>query len=75
MEAEVPYAEIQKAFNRYIRCDWGDLCEEDKQMNEQAIISGKERILAKYTSKAGKEFYIITEWDRSVTTALLVEEY
>lgn len=54
---------------------WGNLCEEDKQANEDALIDG-DRILSSYTS--GKEkikFWIITEWDRSVTTVLLPEEY
>ena len=54
--------------------DWGDLCEEDKQANEEALAEGF-RILSCYQVGDGKRIYIITEADRSVTTVLLPEEY
>ena len=64
---------VLDAFERYQRCDWGDLCEDDKAQNENALIDG-ERIFAVYN--IGKEkVYIITEHDRSVTTILFPEEY
>ena len=64
---------VLDAFERYQRCDWGDLCEEDKAENEHALNEG-ERIFAVYN--IGKEkVYIITEHDRSVTTILFPEEY
>lgn len=54
------------------RCgDWGDLCEEDKQTNDYAVEHG-ERILSAY-ELFGTKIWIITEWDRSVTTILLPE--
>ena len=63
---------VLDAFERYQRCDWGDLCEDDKAQNENALIDG-ERIFAVYN--IGKEkVYIITEHDRSVTTILFPEE-
>ena len=65
--------EIQKAFTKYISGDWGDTCEEDKQLNEQAILDN-ERILAKYCTSKG-DVFIITEWDRSYTTILFANEY
>ena len=64
---------VLDAFERYQRCDWGDLCDEDKAENEQAQKDG-ERIFALYNIGNAK-IYIITEWDRSVTTILLPEEY
>ena len=64
---------VLDAFERYQRCDWGDLCDEDKAENKQALIEG-ERIFAVYNIGTEK-IYIITEWDRSVTTILLPEEY
>ena len=64
---------VLDAFERYQRCDWGDLCDEDKALNEQAQKYG-ERIFALYNIGNDK-IYIITEWDRSVTTILLPEEY
>ena len=65
--------QIMRAVARYTSKDWGDLCDEDKQANESAIIQG-DRILAKYDTCEGN-IYIITEADRSITTVLFVEEY
>lgn len=65
--------EVAAAFNRYQRKDWGELCQEDRELNDQAI-ENNDRILAAY--KAGKEtIWIITEWDRSATTILFPDEY
>ena len=66
-------------FNRYVNGDWGDMCEEDKAMNDSAIING-DRILASYNipEELGlydEKIWIITEWDRSVTTILFPDEY
>ncbi len=59
---------------RHYRGDYGELCEEDKQANEFAIVNG-ERILSVYTLADGQRLYIVTERDRSVTTILAVDEY
>ena len=61
------------SMERYRSCDWGDLCEEDKTENEQALKEG-ERIFALYNI-GNEKIYIITEWDRSATTILFPEEY
>lgn len=66
--------EILKAFLRYKKCDWGEMCQEDKDMNNEAIRNGNDRILAAYETSKGK-IYIITEWDRSITTILFAHEY
>ncbi len=65
--------ELVNYLNRYLNEDWGDLCDSDKQMNEDAI-KNNERILASYTTTGGN-IYIITERDRSYTTILLRNEY
>lgn len=68
---------IQACLQRYFRCDWGDLCEEDKTMNDESISGeGEEagRVLARYNNPKG-DIYIITEWDRSVTTILHLQKY
>ena len=66
--------EILRCVGRYIDEDWGDMCKEDMELNDSAVKNGDDRILAKYkTSKGG--IYIITEWDRSVTTILFTHEY
>ena len=65
--------ELVNYLNRYLNEDWGDLCDDDKQMNEDAI-RNNERLLASYVTSGGK-IYIITERDRSYTTILLRSEY
>ena len=58
---------------RHLNQDWGDVCEEDKQSNNQALINCG-RLLSSY--KLGDEtIWIITEADRSATTILLPSEY
>ncbi len=66
--------EIIPALLRHLRGDWGDLDAEDKEANDQSLIDGS-RLLSAYHSAAGIKFWIITEWDRSVTTVLLPSEY
>ncbi len=66
---------VQMSLGRYVQCDWGDTCEEDKQTNEDSLRDG-ERLLAVYTyRKTGETIWIITEWDRSVTTILFPSDY
>lgn len=66
--------DVLQALYRHSRGDWGDLCDEDKQTNEQALKNGG-RLFSKYHDRARTAFYVITEWDRSVTTILLPEDY
>lgn len=54
--------------------DWGDLSADDKKENDRAVIHG-DRILSAYHTNEGEKIWIVTEWDRSVTTLLLPEEY
>lgn len=63
-----------ESFFSHINGDWGNLCDEDKEMNEWALKHG-ERLLSKYDFNDDISIYIITEWDRSVTTILFPEEY
>ena len=65
---------IFEAVARYLTCDWGELCKEDKAMNDSAVKNNDDRIVARYSCES-ESSYIITEWDRSVTTILFVEEY
>jgi hypothetical protein len=61
--------------SRHETGDWGDLEDEvDIQANEQALVHG-DRILSVYHTSCEVRLYVITEWDRSVTTILLPEEY
>ncbi len=65
--------QVGKCIERFSQRDWGDLCEDDKRMNDNANIL-KDRIVAKYETKLDP-IYIITEWDKSATTVLFTKEY
>ena len=70
----VPQEELQTALTRHASGDWGALDKEDRDANDRALAEGT-RLLSAYESKNGIRFWIITEWNRSVTTILLPEEY
>lgn len=59
---------------RHQHGDWGELGEEDKQENEHALLVGS-RLLSAYDTRLQERLWVITEWDRSVTTLLLPSEY
>lgn len=60
---------------RHVQGDWGDLCDEDIEMNNQAVELG-ERIFSVYKLPPdGEKIWVITERDRSTTTLLLPKEY
>jgi hypothetical protein len=65
--------------NRHVRGDWGDLCQEDKELNNQALQDGS-RILSAFLTGRGVKIWVITEaaddrGQRAATTLLLPEEY
>lgn len=68
---------VADALARYRAQDWGDLGTEDSAMNDAALASGDDRIFARYNfpGDCERDIYIITEWDRSVTTLLFPSEY
>lgn len=70
----LPAREVAHALARHMAKDWGDLCEEDKRANDNALRYG-DRLFSVYHSSKNEKFYVITEWDRSVTTILFPEEY
>ena len=66
--------------HRHQTGDWGDLCEDDKRVNEEAIAhegdpEKQSRVLSAYMTAKKVKLWIITERDRSVTTILLPSEY
>ena len=65
---------INKPFDRYVNCDWGELDKLDSKSNTEALYK-QERIFGAYTNDEGEKIWIITEWDRSVTTILFPYEY
>ena len=60
------------AYLRRHHCgDWGEeLCAEDKQANEDALVQGA-RLLSCYRTTSGDRLYIITEWNRTITNVEL----
>ena len=63
---------------RHQRCEWDAMCAEDRDANWQAALSGESRIFSSFD--IGNEgdpavVWVITEWDRSVTTVLLPSCY
>ena len=54
-------SEVMSALQKYCNKDWGDLCEEDKQINDDALQYPEDLyLLAAYKTCKGK-IYIITE--------------
>jgi hypothetical protein len=60
--------------DRHVQGDWGEVCDEDKRLNDQALADG-DRLLSAYRTLKGERLWIITEADRSSTCILLPEEY
>jgi hypothetical protein len=58
---------------RHMAGDWGDVDADDRRANDRAVRDG-DRVLSAYQTSAGR-VWLITEWDRSITTLLLPEEY
>lgn len=67
-------ADIFRALDRHICGDWGEVCDEDRASNEEALVH-QLRLLSVYRAANGTKFWIITEHDRSVTTVLLPSDY
>lgn len=59
---------------RHLAGDWGVLPAEDAQLNDKALKSDG-RLLSSYPLGGDTRIWVITEWDRSVTTFLLPSEY
>ena len=65
---------IPTILSRHELGDWGDLDDEDRQANDQALKDGS-RLLSAYQIHDDLKVWVITEWDRSATTILLPEDY
>ena len=66
--------DILTALQRHQAGDWGDVDNDDRQANDQAL-TDETRLLSVYHTAAGIKFWVITEADRSVTTVLMPEDY
>ena len=59
---------------RHQHDDWGELCAEDSRENERSLRVGS-RLLSSYRTRTEDKLWVITEWDRSVTTILVPADY
>ena len=60
-------------FLRHQHGDWGNVSAEDAKANDDALVHG-DRIVSAYVV-GDLKYYVITEWDRSLTTLMCAEEY
>lgn len=76
MEKDLDFtAEVINALDKYGKADFSDMVyDQDIDENLRAIAMGDARIFATYNTTKGK-IYIITEYDRSITTILYPWEY
>ena len=63
----------------HIQGNWGEVNDEDKRLNDQALVDGG-RLLSAYRTLKGQRIWIITEaaddnGNRAATTLLLPEQY
>jgi hypothetical protein len=65
--------DVQQGLSRHARGDWGELGPEDRKENQWSL-EHEGRLMSVYRS-GDRRFWIITEWDRSVTTVLMPEDY
>ena len=63
-----------KFIERHATGDWGCICPEDALENERSVNNGY-RILSAYEIAGKHRIWVITEWNRSVTTLLRPEDY
>lgn len=70
---------VMISLGKYISGNWGVMDEEDKKLNEEAVVAGEGRLMGAYIFHKSmpdeRKIWIITESDRSVTTVLFPEEY
>ena len=66
--------------NRHFEGDWGEICDEDRKLNEASVIDGN-RVMSCYTvGPSSEKVWVITEamndeGYRAATTILLPSEY
>ena len=71
---QVKHKEMVDALIRHTTGDWGNVDEADWAANDRAVAEGG-RVVSSYRTKGGKDFWLITEADRSCTTLLIPSEY
>ncbi len=72
-QARLDPSDVEQGISRHGSGDWGEICPEDARANADGLEHG-DRLMSVY-GKGHRRFWIITEWDRSVTTVLMPEDY
>ena len=65
--------DVAAALYSHVRGDWGDICREDWERNEQSLRDGS-RLLSAYHTADGIKFWVITRSDRTFTGLMLLTE-
>ncbi len=60
--------------DKHVQGDWGEVCNEDKKLNDEALLDGS-RLLSAYRTLKNERIWVITEADRSSSCLLKPEEY
>lgn len=74
-------ASVTELLHRHLTGDWQKMSREDRDANWTAVLEGQTRVFSSFDlapkGHAGKpiKIWVITEWDRSVTTILHPEDY
>lgn len=67
---------VESCITRFFNRDWGDICKDDKVLNDEAASRRIGQILASYIyKKDGRKIWISTSSDHMVTTVLFPGEY
>lgn len=66
--------DVSQALIRHALGDWGDVCADDAADNDRSVIVG-ERLFSTYKARTGAPFFIVTEFDRSVTIVMMPSDY
>ena len=66
-------SDVRAALKRHASGDWGDLCMNDKAINEGALEAGCQ-VISAFRDRKGSRFFVITQGDRSQTTLLLPQD-
>jgi len=74
-------ASVPQLLHRHLTGDWQEMCRDDQEANWAAVLEGEARVFSSFDiaskGRTGKpiKIWVITEWDRSVTTVLRPEDY
>lgn len=64
---------VLESLCKHFNGDWGESL--DKEANDSALLNKDDRMIGVYSKEGLEKIWIITEWDRSVTTVLFPDEY